>query len=165
LIKGKMTTTCKGQEGVTRLREALAKYPNAYVTIGVHEGAGVYPPDADGNPGPLVAEVALWMEWGTRTIYPRPFMSQAIDEKTELINQWREQSMKKIASGEWDVPKALESMGFRLMTLVQRKIKSNMPPQNFPDTVKQKRKDGVPARTLVWSGLLLRSITYQVHLG
>jgi hypothetical protein len=140
----------------------LRGFERAYVSIGVHEGAGHY------ENGPEVAEVALWNEYGTapRANHPgtpeRSFIRSTIDENDALINSWREEAITKILTGEWGPKKALEAIGFRVQVLIQNKIRSNVPPPNAPSTVEQKRRDGVPPNTLINSGLLLRSVTYRV---
>lgn len=138
--------------------EAAGKFAEAYVTIGVHEGAGQYP----GGQG--VYQVALWNEFGTEHIPERSFVRATIDENESKINKWRDEMMDNVITKNWSVEKALTTMGFRIQVLIQNKIKSNVPPVNAPGTIKAKQKAGVPQVTLQNSTLLLRSITFQVHL-
>lgn len=130
----------------------------AYVAIGVHEDAGTY-----GDGGPDVVEVALWNEFGTTNMPERSFIRSAIDDGMEQINQWREEFLTKMLTDGWTERKALEAMGFRIQTLIQNKIKSNVPPPLAESTVQAKMKDGVAPKTLIDTGLLLRSITYKVY--
>ena len=158
MIKIQTVTKVVGQKLVNRIKAELAKYSEAYVTIGVHEGAGSY------KDGQSVVEVALWNEFGTETIPERSFIRSTMDNQEEKINQLRDHALNQIVAGAFTIEKALEFMGLNIQMLIQNTIKSNMPPPNAPSTLKAKERKGVPARTLIETGLLLRSITYKVHL-
>ena len=157
MIKIKSHTTDNGKDKVKKLMSVLEKSKGAYVTIGIHEGAGSYPD------GKSVVQVALWNEFGTEHIPSRPFFRSSIDGNEALINKWREEMIENIVSKGWPVKKCLEAIGLRVQILIQNKIKSNMPPPNAPRTIAQKQKDGVAAETLIHSGLMLRSVTFKVH--
>lgn len=180
LIKSTITTRVIGKEKVEKILENIKGLRNSYVTIGVHEGAGSY------QGGETVAEVALWNEFGTRTVPERSWMRSAIDENEGLIEQWREEMVKHILEDGWTVEKALEAMGFRIQTLLQNKILSNVPPpygtgvrtlgplskdeQGGQDSKvdknrKAKQAEGYnPNQTLYASGLMYRSVTFKVVL-
>lgn len=167
IIKPKITTTVKKDES-KKLLAIIQQTKGAYVTVGVHEDAGKYPE------GPSVVEVALWNEFGTRTAPERSFFRSALDENEGKINEWREEAISNMLTKGWTVKQALEMMGFRLQTLIQNKIKSNVPPPNAPSTIIAKTRSGVLPKsglaggregqtsTLIDSGLMLRSITYKV---
>lgn len=159
MIIAKVQIKDSGKFWFKKLAKQLEGFDHAYVTIGVHEDAGQYPD------GTMVAEVALWNEFGTRFIPERSFIRSAIDENQGLINAWREEAISKIIAGKWTVEKALDALGFRIQVLVQNKIRSNVPPPNAPATVAHKTKEGVPQRTLMETELLLRSIKYKVVLA
>lgn len=158
MIKPHVTTKIKGQDKVNRLREILKKTPNAYVSIGVHPDAGNY------DDGQSVIEVALWQEFGTEDIPSRSFIRSTVDENGAKFNQWREEMIENIVNKGWSVEKALEAIGFRIQVLIQNKIKSNVPPQLADSTAKAKVAKGRAPVTLIDSGLLLRSITFKVHV-
>ncbi len=180
MIRSKISTrsTYKGIDP-TKFREQLKRYKNAYVSVGVHEGAGSY------ESGVTVAEVALWNEFGTRNIPERSWMRSTLDAKVRLINKWRKEAVENICTGKWTIAKALEVMGFRIQVLLQNAIKSNIPPpygtgkriegplqeaalSAHEDKVTKaqdaKQKRGLAPVTLIESGLMLRSVTFQVHL-
>lgn len=168
----------RGKADWDRWVERFKKINDAYVTIGVHEDAGNY----SGPHAPSVVEVALWNEFGTEHIPSRPFLAMAIDEKINQINNWREEAIDKILNEGWSVEKGLDMLGLKVQVLVQNKIKSNVPPPNAPSTVKEKQRSGVlpkhfkaganskgqlysdRTKTLIDTGLLLRSITYRVFV-
>lgn len=147
--------------GFKQLKKKLKGISNAYVTIGVHQSAGKY---TQGNNPPDVAEVALWNEYGTKNTPERSFIRGAIDENASKINEWRDEVVYKVLQGEITVKKALETIGFRIQVLIQNKIKSNVPPPNAPSTAAHKKREGVGQTTLIETGLLLRSISYEVHV-
>lgn len=151
---GKMTLKKNGPD----IQKILDQCRGAYVTIGVHEDAGQY------DSGVSVVEVAMWNEFGTTNIPERSFLRSTFDENATKINQWRELAIQNILTKGWSVEKALEMIGFRVMTLVQNKIKSNVPPPLAKSTAEKKLQNGIAPRTLIDSGLLLRSITYKVYV-
>lgn len=158
MIKAKVSVKDYGKSDREKLKKKFEKIGEAFVSIGVHEGAGQY------EDGTSVVEVALWNEFGTRSIPERSFIRSTIDENESLIDSWRDEMLKKLISDDWTVEKALEAIGFRIQILIQNKIKSNVPPPNAPSTLKHKAREGTSGGTLIDSGLLLRSITYQVHV-
>ena len=162
MIRSKIKTTDSKPTQIAELLARLGKKAYSYVSVGVHEGAGSY---SEGNPPPTVVEVALWNEYGTRTIPERSFIRSTVDENMGILNRWREEMIDNILNKGWTVEKSLEAIGFRLQQLIQNKIKSNVPPPNAESTVAQKQRDGVAPVTLIHTGLLLRSITYKVHIG
>lgn len=167
MIKPRVTVKDLGKAEWDKLLKKFEGVTEAFVSIGVHEGAGEY------ESGVSVVEVALWNEFGTRHIPERSFIRSAVDDNEGLIDSWRDEALDKILKDEWTIEKALEAIGFRIQTLIQNKIKSNVPPPNAPSTVKRKQSAGVLGKevtegrtsTLIETGLLLRSITYQVHFG
>jgi hypothetical protein len=160
LIKIKTETTSKGDELVKRLIKIIKHAPNAHVRIGFFEGAGSY----QGKDAPDVIEVALWNEYGTSRSPARSFIGSAIDENEASIAQWREEIIEGIVLKGWTIEKGMEYMGFHIKTLIENKIKSNVPPPNAPSTIAMKAADGVSPNTLIHTGLMLRSVTYQVFL-
>lgn len=154
-------TTVKGQEKVDRFLRDIKYAATSYVTIGLHEEAGTYPPNGDGI-SVTVAEVGLWNEFGTKNSPERSFMRSAIDEGQGQIEKWRMELMGKVMEGKMTLEQALNAMGFRIMTLIQNKIKSNVPPPNADSTLAAKKRHGVAPNTLIDTGLMLRSVTYKV---
>lgn len=145
---------------------------NASVTIGIHEDAGKY---TKGSNPPSVVEVALWNEFGTSSIPQRSFFRSAIDENISKIEAMRDKMVENILYNGWKPQKALEAIGLFVQTLIQNKIKSNVPPPygtghgNPPETISRlqaaKRARTGHSQTLRESELLLRSITFKVSLG
>jgi hypothetical protein len=189
VIHTKVKTESKGQDRVEKLMEIIRKHPHAHVDIGFFSGAGKYQGD---NP-PEVVEVALWNEYGTHTSPARPFVGPVIDENQDKLNRWREEAISNIIEKGWTVEQCLEMIGFRIKTLIENKIRSNVPPPNALSTVGGKQADGLlpkavhvqglekkyrldgdaaaqvlrgrgKTKTLINTGLMLRSVTYKVRL-
>ena len=53
----------------------------------------------------------------------------------------------------------LDGIGLKMVSIVQKKIKSNIPPGNHPFTIEQK---GGKDKTLVNTGRLGQSITHKI---
>lgn len=160
MIRSTIKTVDDRKKAIDAFMKTARAAKGSFVSIGFHEGAGHYP----GNDAPDVVEVALWNEFGTRTTPERSFIRSAIDEHEGLLNEWRQEMLYNMVFKLWPLRKALETMGFRIQVLIQNKIKSNVPPPNADSTLDAKKKKGVPGVTLIDSGLMLRSVTYQVHM-
>lgn len=156
MITPKITFEVKGDKAHAELLKRAKELKRAFLTVGIHEDAGVY---ADGV---SVVEVALWSEFGTETAPERSFIRSTLEERAGLINQWRIELLGKVIDGTMTVTVAMNALGFRLRELIRAKINSNVPPPNAPSVAARKRAKGLAPRTLVESGLLLRSVEYRV---
>lgn len=156
MIKPKVTFKVKGGDAYKKLLKQAGELKRMYVSVGVHDGAGEY------EDGTSVVEVALWMEFGTETIPERSWLRSTLSGKESLINQWRIDLLGQFVDGKITAKKALETLGYRIRELVRAAINSNIPPPNSDETAARKRAKGLPARTLVESTLLLRSVEYKV---
>ena len=137
---------------VGSLSAALAKYKdmNAKLRVGVLENA-TYP---DGTP---VAMVAFWNEYGTRTIPVRAFFRTTISENKK---NWV-LSVQNLAKQHSDGKKILGLMGEHIKGQIVNSINTWSDPPNAPYTVKQKGFD----KPLVWTGQMMRSISWEVGEG
>ena len=155
-IKSKVKRT--NPKALKKIIEEMRRVESGpYVSVGVHGDAGEYPD------GTSVYTVAMANEFGTENIPERSFMRAPIAEKRTLIGSWVKGFAKLIVESKETVAHALESIGFRVQVIVQNAIKSNIAPENAPSTIARKERLGVPQRTLIETGLLLRSIGYKVH--
>lgn len=176
MIKSKTTTKDSNPDLIRRFLRKIRGSEKAYVTIGVHDDAGKYP----GPNAPSVVEVALWNEFGTQTSPERSFIRSTLDDNRSQIEQWRLEVIANVLHKDWTVTKALETIGFRVQTLIQNKIKSNVPPPNASSTQRKKSQSGslpktldgasvgdqvslLSSSTLIDTGLMLRSIGFKVH--
>jgi hypothetical protein len=171
MIQSRIKTTVVGGKAIQKLRAELAKAKGgARVTIGFHEDAGAYPG------GQSVVEVALWNEFGTKTVPARPILGPIMDDNSTLIERWRLEMLENMATKGWTVQQCLDAMGFRIKTLVENRIKSNVGPAygtglkpNSAEVIAQRQQDkrakGQLPVTLIASGLMLRSVTYKTYLS
>jgi|SRR6185503_4048865 len=167
--KTKTTYVGQGKAIRRKLIDMNARFPNACVTIGVHSGAGDY----EGT-NVSVSRVALWNEFGTPNArYPTPersFLRSTLKDNRDKIAAWREEAIRNILEKDWTAEKALSMVGLRIQFLVQNRIRSNIPPPNAPGTLNGmfgkpgKIELGQGTNTLIATGKLLRSISFQVHL-
>lgn len=171
MLRPRTETKVKGQDKVDRLRRELARYPKAYVSVGIHEDAGKYQ-----SGDVTVIEVALWNEFGTKDVPERSYFRSTLEENAAKIESWRAEMLDNIVHRGWTVEKALEAVGLRIQVLLQNKVKSDVPPPygtgthgNTPRDVERaqdaKRRRWGSSRTLIASGLMLRSITFRVVLA
>ena len=164
--KPTLTIKRKGPDIRANLRNARGQFAKAYVTVGVQRAEGQQ--DYEGT-DVTVAQVALWNEFGTPNAeHPTPersFMRSTMRENRGLIEQWRKEALLNVITKGWTVEKALTMVGYRMVVLVQNKIKSNIPPENAPWTLERKERLNQGTNTLIATGKLLRSIGFQVHVS
>lgn len=174
--------TIKGNfEATEKLREAIKKAHDSYVSLGIHADAGKYVAvqhrKKNGQFGrkptdmPEVGRVAFWLEYGTEHMPARPFLGPAIDENHEIVKKKMALGLAGIAFHHWTVEKGLSVIGDTALILVQNKMKSNVgpalsgswdPPTGY---LGYKREQGMAQATLVATGLLYRSLTYKMKLS
>lgn len=176
-VDAKVTDLSKGNKA---LRDLMKQFGGAEVTIGVYADATPYPG------GQTVAEVALWNEFGTTKIPERSFFRSAVDDNQGAIDglvekMWTQalEADSNTASAKMKVVKLyLNKIGFLVKTLIEAKITSNLPPpygtgkgkatsEEIARRQEYKRKAGaiMGSNTLVWTGHLLKSISYVVKIG
>lgn len=135
---------------VGSLASALKKYSdmNASVRVGVLENA-TYP---DGTP---VAMVAFWNEYGTKTSPVRAFFRTTVsDQKKNWVL-----SVQNLMKMHDDPKKVMGLMGEHMRGQIVQSINTWTDPPNAPYTVRMKGFQ----KPLVWSGQLMRSISFEVN--
>lgn len=166
------------QEYRKKLDKLLREFPtlkNKFVTIGVHEAEGNI--KHPGNPvggkknrqrSTSVAEVAFFNEYGTINIPQRPFMRSAIDVNMSLLTRLNWQIARDIVDGKIKSKDGLNRLGFVIMNLIKNRItiSQTWAKPLEPSTIRAKRGalEG-SSKPLVDSGLLKRSITFQIGSG
>lgn len=161
MLKPKIQFQERNTENMNRFLKGMDGLRKAHVTIGFHDDSGSYP---EGEPD--VVEVALWNEFGTKNMPQRSFIRSAVDENEQRINKWREKALELIVKEGWPVDKALSMIGQNVVTLIQNKIKSNVPPPNADATRDEKRRHASPnwGRTLMDTETMLRAVGFKVVL-
>ncbi len=82
--------------------------------------------------GESVAQVAAWMNYGTKTAPPRPFFTRMIDEKSPA---WGGKLGRVLVANNYDAKKALNLMGAGIKTQLQAAITDLDAPALSPVTL------------------------------
>lgn len=84
---------------------------------------------------PLISDIALYNEFGTENIPPRPFMKKALEKiqerAAEVFNSGLDDGLS--------LTKVVEQVGEAMKEEIKKSITSNVPPPNKPSTIKQKK--------------------------
>lgn len=166
----KCTSTVKVKSNRTpEILAALRRAGNSYVTVGVHDDTGVYA----GRPDVTPSKVALWMEWGTENMDKRPFLAPTMSRNKATIAKLAAKGLAQCAYLKVTVAQGLGLLGAGVVTMIQNTIKSNVapalsgqwdPPKGYLGW-RRKHYPESGQRTLIASGLLLRSVRYVLHLN
>ena len=135
---------------VGSLANALKKYSemNASVRVGVLENA-TYP---DGTP---VAMVAFWNEYGTKTSPVRAFFRTTVsDQKKNWVL-----SVQNLMKMHDDPKKVMGLIGEHMRGQIVQSINTWTDPENSKYTQRIKGFN----KPLVWSGQMMRSISFEVN--
>jgi len=128
---------------------------------------GVVGPDAnvthDPRSGLTNAELAVFMEYGTKTVPARPAIRGTIDgNKDRYFKEILPKLARAVVEGKISFHEALDVFGLKVATDIKSAITSGegIPPPLQPETVAAKGSD----RPLVDTGRLLNSITHAVEV-
>ena len=145
-------------DGLERLRELAEQ-----LKINPEIQLGVLSDQASGLDGLTMAELAAIHEFGAprANVPERSFLRATADEKQREWLTLLERALTQAVRGRLDVETALQIIAQRAVADVQAKIRSNIPPELAPETVR--RKGSTVA--LIDSGRLLQSISASVVRG
>lgn len=121
------------------------------VTAGVHADAGSYPD------GTAVSDVAVYNEFGTRDIKPRPFVRSTMDEKEPEYGRLIEKLMGDYVDGRINLQEIKQKFGRKMVDDIQKKILNWRSPKNEPSTIASKGFND----PLVNTRRLYDAITYE----
>lgn len=124
------------------------------VEVGFPSGSigGKRPVDA------AVIAVAMFNEFGTRTIPERPFIRNTIRSHRDEYIEAMAEGAAAVVRGESDIEDALSKLGLKAAGDIQRAMPGT-PPPNKPSTVAKKGS----SKTLIDTGRLRQSITWKVE--
>lgn len=108
-----------------------------------------------------LADVATFMEFGTRSIPSRPFMKQAFDENYDRIVSFIEAQHKQVLAGTQTVEDGLKKIGVFFEGIVKQQFTKGKFKALKPATIKRKKS----SRPLIDTGRLRQSITNRVVMG
>lgn len=106
-------------------------------------------PYEEPNP-PTLEEVALWNEYGTERIPPRPFLSRALKSATTRCNKLVQARMEENA----DMEQIAKEIGVELQGAIYEQIDSGHFVPNAPATIRRKGS----SRPLIDTGNLRQSV-------
>lgn len=159
-----MNTVTERDLGWGLFKQRVAKAQGAFVVVGVQQGTQREDPN-----DPSMAQVAADNEFGTKTIPSRSFLRSTFDETEKSMRRRVKKEYEAYTKGEQSIETAMGRVGEDFQAKVQKKIRSNVPPENAPETLARKlAKDakgttGAPV-TLIDTGQLHRSIRYVVKV-
>lgn len=117
------------------------------------------------NPKTTILEYAVYNEFGTKHIPPRPFMRNAIESNSQAISNYIEARVNDILEGQITGRKALMQIGEYIRGLIIQSIATatNWAEPLSPKTLKAKLKEGSNNdKTLIEDRYLIKSIRYQI---
>lgn len=117
------------------------------------------------NPKTTILEYAVYNEFGTKHIPPRPFMRNAIESNSQAISNYIEARVNDILKGQITGRKALMQIGEYIRGLIIQSIATatNWAEPLSPKTLKAKLKEGSNNdKTLIEDRFLIKSIRYQI---
>lgn len=117
------------------------------------------------NPKTTILEYAVYNEFGTKDIPPRPFMRNAIETNSQAISNYVETRVNDILEGQITGREALMQIGEYIRGLIIQSIAtaSSWAEPLSPKTLKAKLKKGSNNnKTLIEDRFLIKSIRYQV---
>lgn len=139
--------------GLSKVVADLRHASRHKLLVGVLPSARPYPD------GTAVADVAAFMEFGTRTVPSRSFLRSTFDETLDETTRLKAAMLASVADGAVKPRAALAVVGRFLVTKIRAKIDSNIPPRLKPATIARKGH----GRRLFETGRLRRSIAYEVR--
>lgn len=117
------------------------------------------------NPKTTILEYAVYNEFGTKHIPPRPFMRNAIESNSQAISNYIETRVNDILEGQITGRKALMQIGEYIRGLIIQSIATatNWAEPLSSKTLKAKLKEGSNNdKTLIEDRFLIKSIRYQI---
>lgn len=148
-----MASFSGGDKLAARIVELKAHLDSAKsVRVGFLEGA-TYPD------GQRVAEVAAYLEYGTKNMPPRPFFSQMVAAQK---GQWGNRVARMLKANDYDTITALSLVGEGISKQLRRAIIDFTDPQDSDETKARKQSKHPDTATLVDTGHLLNSVDYEV---
>ena len=117
------------------------------------------------NPKTTILEYAVYNEFGTKHIPPRPFMRNAFESNSQAISNYIEARVNDILEGQITGRKALMQIGEYIRGLIIQSIATatNWAEPLSSKTLKAKFKKGSNNnKTLIEDRFLIKSIRYQI---
>lgn len=137
---------------IDRITKALVK--SGRVRVGFPRSTGSY------DDGTKVVDVAIWNEFGTENIPPRPFMRNSIAAHKGEYKDLGRQLAKEVIKGRKTVKQGLEELGLLAASDIQDEITNLREPPLAQVTIDRKGS----SKPLIDTGKLRQSVTYEVKV-
>lgn len=123
------------------------------ISVGVLRTAGKEKNGTD------LVDVAVYNEYGTKKIPPRPFLRQATDKFGSKWQDFIEQCVDKIIARQIGETQALNWIGLKAQTDIQNTIDNGTFKPNAPSTIARKKS----SKPLINIGTLRGAIRYRIE--
>jgi len=117
-------------------KEQMKELEKLEVRVGYQQGE-----NTDKETGADLADIAMWNEYGTEYVPPRPFLRQSVDNYASQISAMCKAQLQAIASKRSTAEQALNALGNMQRGLVQDEILDGEFVPNAPATVRNKKSD------------------------
>lgn len=117
--------------------------------------------EEDGTP---LTNIAYWNEHGTMnkdgSVHSpaRPFMHDSVQNNMEKISDMCASAAKQVGTGKGSAQQALEGIGVKMVSLVQKEIRNGDFAANAPSTIRAKGS----SKPLIDSGRMCQSVTFVI---
>src|SRR3954464_7885117 len=120
-------------KGFAQITKEIQALKGRSVKVGIMDGGG-------GTKGASVLENAMYNEFGTSRIPPRPFMQTTYDQNEAEVRKFIDFLADKIAVGQLDASRALKLMGEDYQLRIQKTIRNakDWAVPNDPKTIEMK---------------------------
>lgn len=113
----------------------------------------------EGKADDKIIDRAVWNEFGTKTIPPRPFMRFAMENGVGDFKREAKIQARRVLAGETTMNGALSRIGLNGVDHIQESIKGLRSPANAQSTIEQKGSDN----PLIDTGEMRQSVTFEVQ--
>lgn len=148
-----MVTVIDKDKGYKRIFKDIKNLDNRSVKIGIMGG--------EDNEGTSVVDYAVYNEFGTSRIPPRPFMQRTADESRDEIFKFSEHLVGKMIDGGLKPDAVLKNLGEAYQKRIQMMIRTakEWAVPNAQSTIDRK---GSSSPLIGITGRLVNSIRYEV---
>jgi hypothetical protein len=107
-----------------------------------------------------VASIAIFQNFGTRTIPQREFMGSSFDESLAALTNLTQREYRKITDGSSTTVKSLNRMGLFMVGKTKKKIVALDTPPNRPSTIMKKGS----SNPLIDTAQMVNSVSHVVKI-
>lgn len=142
--------------GWNRIKREMIRDTAPMVKVGVQSDAGSH---KGKKKKATVVDIAIFNEFGTRTIPERSFIRSTADEQRRAVADIAEKELDRILTGKSTINESLRIMGEFMEGRIKRKIIDLRTPPNAPATIARKKS----SNPLIDTGQLKNVIRYEIE--